>query len=103
MLGNEWQKYFDIVIIQARKPDFFAMKNNSAFRVYSPKNDRLKWKRVEKLEPNTIYSGGTIFELERLTGWDGERVLYFGDHVYTDLADLSMNHLWRTGAVIQVR
>ena len=45
---------------------------------------------------------GTLEELQRLTGWDSERVLYFGDHVFADLADLSSHHGWRTGAVIQV-
>ena len=100
MLGKGWQNYFDVVIIQAKKPDFFAHKNSSVFREYSPNSDRLKWKRVQTLEPGTIYAGGTIFELQRLTGWTGERVLYFGDHVYADLADLSLNHGWRTGAVI---
>lgn len=36
-----------------------------------------------------------------MTGWTGEKVLYLGDHVYADLADLSLNHGWRTGAIIQ--
>ena len=38
-----------------------------------------------------------------LTRWDNNRVLYFGDHPYADLADLNLNHGWRTGAIIQVR
>ena len=101
MLGEHWQDFFDVVIIQAKKPDFFAYKNSSVFREYSPKQDRLKWTRVDEFKPNKIYSGGTIEELQRLTGWSGEKVLYFGDHVYADLADLSLNHGWRTGAIIQ--
>ena len=40
-------------------------------------------------------------ELQKLTGWTGDRVLYFGDHPYADLADLSLNHGWRTGAIIK--
>jgi len=39
--------------------------------------------------------------LKRLTGWPNERVLYFGDHPYADLVDLSMEHGWRTGAIIE--
>ena len=27
-------------------------------------------------------------------------MLYFGDHPYSDLADVSLNHGWRTGAII---
>lgn len=44
---------------------------------------------------------GSLFELQALTGWSGERVLYFGDHPYADLADLSLNYGWRTGAIIE--
>jgi hypothetical protein len=29
-----------------------------------------------------------LSELQRLTDWGDERVLYFGDHPYADLADL---------------
>jgi hypothetical protein len=31
---------------------------------------------------------GSLSELQRLTDWGDERVLYFGDHPYADLADL---------------
>jgi len=79
-------------------------------RNYSPTNKRLKWKPVLSLEEGKIYTGVRIFshavttqtvskgcysfsqgsleELQRLTGWGDERVLYFGDHPYADLADL---------------
>ena len=40
-------------------------------------------------------------ELTEMTGWEGQKVLYFGDHPYADLADLSLNFGWRTGALIQ--
>jgi hypothetical protein len=36
-----------------------------------------------------------------MTGWKGQRVLYFGDHPYSDLADASLMHGWRTGAIIK--
>lgn len=39
--------------------------------------------------------------MQRLTGWQGNEVLYFGDHLYTDLADLTLKHGWRTGAIIR--
>ena len=29
---------------------------------------------------------GNFYDLRELTGWYGGKVLYFGDHVYTDLA-----------------
>jgi hypothetical protein len=44
---------------------------------------------------------GTISHLLDLTGWKGPEVLYFGDHPYTDLADVTLEHGWRTGAIIE--
>lgn len=35
-----------------------------------------------------------------MTGWRGDEVLYFGDHPYSDLADVTLEHGWRTGAII---
>lgn len=39
-------------------------------------------------------------QLQDLTGWRGHSVLYFGDHPYSDLADVTLEHGWRTGAII---
>ena len=46
---------------------------------------------------------GNFEDMIRLTQWNDDRVLYFGDHPYADLADLNLNHGWRTGAIIQVQ
>uniref|UniRef100_A0A034VLV6 5'-nucleotidase domain-containing protein 3 n=1 Tax=Bactrocera dorsalis TaxID=27457 RepID=A0A034VLV6_BACDO len=43
---------------------------------------------------------GTVKQLQDLTGWRGHNVLYFGDHPYSDLADVTLEHGWRTGAII---
>uniref|UniRef100_A0A8C6Y680 5'-nucleotidase domain containing 3 n=1 Tax=Naja naja TaxID=35670 RepID=A0A8C6Y680_NAJNA len=43
---------------------------------------------------------GNLYEFLKLTGWRGSKVLYFGDHIYSDLADLTLKHGWRTGAII---
>jgi hypothetical protein len=36
-----------------------------------------------------------------MTSWKVKLVLYFGDHPYTDLADASLVHGWKTGAIIK--
>lgn len=38
--------------------------------------------------------------MKEMTGWYGSEVLYFGDHPYSDLADVTLEHGWRTGAII---
>ena len=49
--------------------------------------------------------GGSVGELLRLTGWGREgkrkRVLYFGDHVFADLAEPSRQTGWSTGAIVR--
>lgn len=49
---------------------------------------------------NTFFIKGTVKQLQDLTGWRGHSVLYFGDHPYSDLADVTLEHGWRTGAII---
>lgn len=34
----------------------------------------------------SFYLQGNLFDFLRLTGWRGSKVLYFGDHLYSDLA-----------------
>lgn len=36
---------------------------------------------------------GNLFDFLRLTGWRGSKVLYFGDHLYSDLAVSEMSLL----------
>jgi len=55
---------------------------------------------VVKLEKGKIYYEGTVKQLQDLMGWSGQEVLYFGDHPYSDLADVTLEHGWRTGAII---
>lgn len=70
------------------------------FRVYNPDTDSHMWHRVSTLDKGRIYSEGNLFELRQFTGWSSWGVLYFGDHVYTDLADAALHHGWRTAAII---
>uniref|UniRef100_A0A7N5JJY9 5'-nucleotidase domain containing 2 n=1 Tax=Ailuropoda melanoleuca TaxID=9646 RepID=A0A7N5JJY9_AILME len=60
----------------------------------------LHWDRITRLEKGKIYRQGNLYDFLRLTEWRGPRVLYFGDHLYSDLADLMLRHGWRTGAII---
>lgn len=70
------------------------------FRIYDENTNTQLWDRVTKLEKGAIYYEGTVKNLQDLTGWRGQSVLYFGDHPYSDLADVTLMHGWRTGAII---
>lgn len=99
LTGVDWRKYFDVVIVQARKPKFFT-ENSRPMRIYDEAKGGRQWEKVNRLDKGVIYYEGTVHQLQSLTGWAGHKVLYFGDHPYTDLADVTLEHGWRTGAIV---
>uniref|UniRef100_A0A3B3C013 5'-nucleotidase domain containing 3 n=1 Tax=Oryzias melastigma TaxID=30732 RepID=A0A3B3C013_ORYME len=98
IVGKDWRDLFDVVIVQADKPGFFNDRRKPFRRVTD--KGALLWDRIHRLEKGQIYKQGNLYEFLRLTGWRGSKVLYFGDHIYSDLADLTLKHGWRTGAII---
>ncbi|XP_061062559.1 5'-nucleotidase domain-containing protein 3 isoform X2 [Eubalaena glacialis] len=98
IVGKDWRDLFDVVIVQAEKPNFFNDKRRP-FRKVNEKGVLL-WDKIYKLQKGQIYKQGNLYEFLKLTGWRGSKVLYFGDHIYSDLADLTLKHGWRTGAII---
>ncbi|XP_067292048.1 5'-nucleotidase domain-containing protein 3 [Pseudorasbora parva] len=98
IVGKDWRDLFDVVIVQADKPGFFNDRRKPFRRVTD--KGVLLWDRIHRLDKGQIYKQGNLYEFLRLTGWRGSKVLYFGDHIYSDLADLTLKHGWRTGAII---
>uniref|UniRef100_A0A4W4FJE1 5'-nucleotidase domain containing 2 n=1 Tax=Electrophorus electricus TaxID=8005 RepID=A0A4W4FJE1_ELEEL len=98
MVGKDWRDFFDVVIVQADKPHFFndCMK---PFRRLDSNGD-LQWDKIMNLDKGQIYKQGNLVDFLKLTGWRGSKVFYFGDHLYSDLADLMLRHGWRTGAIV---
>ncbi|GFS37241.1 5'-nucleotidase domain-containing protein 3 [Nephila pilipes] len=99
MLGPFWTNYFDVIVVQAKKPIFFANQSRP-FRIYDVKTGRTLWEEVKSLEKGNVYIEGNLGDLQNMTKWYGKNVLYFGDQIYSDLADLTLHHGWRTGAII---
>ncbi|KAI8098731.1 HAD-superfamily hydrolase [Halteromyces radiatus] len=90
----DWRDLFDCVIVSAGKPDFYHSRR--PFR----RTREPTWDAVQRFEPGEVYQGGNLNDFSKLTGWSGQRVLYFGDHVYSDLVDPTVQQGWRTGAII---
>ncbi|XP_047644115.1 5'-nucleotidase domain-containing protein 3 isoform X3 [Phacochoerus africanus] len=84
IVGKDWRDLFDVVIVQAEKPNFFNDKRRP-FRKVNEKGVLL-WDKIHKLQKGQIYKQGNLYEFLKLTGWRGSKVLYFGDHIYSDLA-----------------
>ncbi|XP_071949399.1 5'-nucleotidase domain-containing protein 3-like [Antedon mediterranea] len=99
LCGHNWREMFDVVVTQARKPYFFN-DTSRPFRCISTKLGIPAWSKVNNLEKGKIYLEGNIEKFVNSIHWNESGVLYFGDHVYSDLADPSLKHGWRTGAII---
>lgn len=100
IIGHNWRELFEVIIVQAGKPHFFT-NNGKPFREVDMRRKIGRWDKVSQLEKGKIYAGGTIDQFQELTGWTGHRVMYFGDHPYADLADVTLLHGWHTAAVIR--
>lgn len=93
-----WRDLFDVVIVAARKPDFFGAR----MPVFEVVNDEgLLRPAVGGLRPGGLYHGGNASLVEAHLGLSGEEILYVGDHVFTDV-HLSKSLLrWRTALILR--
>ncbi|KHJ79538.1 5' nucleotidase family protein, partial [Oesophagostomum dentatum] len=69
-------------------------------RLYDPVHDVVSFVKVVRLEEGQIYCRGNIEDLSTRAGFKGKGVLYFGDHIYTDLAEPILRLGWRTAAIV---
>lgn len=51
---------------------------------------------MSQFERGRIYQGGNVKDFSNITGWTGQKVLYIGDHIYSDLVDPTAQEGWRT-------
>lgn len=100
LLGNNWKEYFDYIIVSSRKPNFFT--DHTPFRRMDEMGV-VYWDKVGKLEKKIVYSHGNFEELAKMAGWGkrGNRVLYFGDSISSDLAEPTRRYGITTGAIIR--
>lgn len=56
------------------------------FRLLNSDAMTASWSRVTELVPGKVYQQGNVNDFIGMTGWKGSQVLYFGDHVFSDLA-----------------
>lgn len=54
LVGENWKNYFDVVIVQARKPRFFT-EETRPLRIYDEVKQTQLWDRVTKLDKGIIY------------------------------------------------
>jgi 5'' nucleotidase family. len=54
VLGDDWEEFFDVIIVQARKPMFFTDESRP-IRIYDRETNTMLWDKVTELKKGTIY------------------------------------------------
>uniref|UniRef100_A0A915PMU4 5'-nucleotidase n=1 Tax=Setaria digitata TaxID=48799 RepID=A0A915PMU4_9BILA len=99
LLGEDWTAYFNITIVDAKKPKWFA--EGTVFRQVDSKTGALKiGTHIGPLEQGQVYAGGSCDAFRRLVKARGKDVLYIGDHIFGDVLRSKKARGWRTFLVV---
>ena len=96
--GMGWRGLFDLVIVGARKPEFFV--SHAPFLEVATA-DGLLAPSVGDLKPGGAYFGGSAAGLERALGLHGDEILYVGDHMFGDVHFTKRVLRWRTALILR--
>jgi hypothetical protein len=96
--GIIWRDLFEVVIVMARKPEFFAGRG-PLFEVVNEQG--LLSPVVGGLRKGGIYVGGNGALVEEYLNLSGSELLYVGDHLYTDIRITKDVLRWRTAFVLR--
>ncbi|XP_041089682.1 cytosolic purine 5'-nucleotidase-like isoform X3 [Polyodon spathula] len=96
---KSWRSYFDLVVVDTRKPLFFG--EGTVLRQVDKDTGKLRiGTYTGGLQHGTVYSGGSsdiICDLLRVKGKD---ILYVGDHIFGDILKSKKRQGWKTYLVV---
>ncbi len=96
--GMTWRELFDVVIVAARKPEFFTTRS-PLFEVAT--DEGLLRPHQGLLEPGRAYFGGSATQIEKHLGLSGDEILYVGDHMFGDVHVTKSVLRWRTALILR--
>jgi 5'-nucleotidase len=96
--GMTWTDLFDLVIVSARKPDFFASRS-PFFEVVDHEQGLLQ--PASSLTKGGCYVGGNAQAVEQFLNLQGREILYVGDHIFGDVHVTKKLLRWRTALVLR--
>lgn len=96
--GN-WRDLFDLVVVSAAKPRFFA-EDALTFRVV---DEQRGWLAPHRglYELGAVYHGGSARLVESSLGLTGDQILYVGDHLFGDVHMSKATLRWRTALILR--
>ncbi|MEO0492082.1 MAG: HAD-IG family 5'-nucleotidase [Actinomycetota bacterium] len=95
--GQTWRDLFDLVIVSAAKPRFFA-EQGPIYRLVDADTGHLE-PHFGPLEAGEVYHGGNAHMVERAFGHDPSQFLYVGDHLFGDVHVTKDLLRWRTALI----
>jgi 5'-nucleotidase len=96
--GQTWRDLFDMVIVAARKPGFFA---SDAPLLHVVDEAGLLSPDLPPDPRGQVFFGGNARAVEALLGVTGSEILYVGDHIYADVHVSKSVRRWRTALVLR--
>ncbi|NEE01443.1 HAD-IG family 5'-nucleotidase [Phytoactinopolyspora halotolerans] len=97
--SGSWRDLFDIVVVAAAKPRFFA-EYIPAFRMVDTERGLLQPHRGP-LQVGDVYHGACARLVEQSLGLDGSHILYAGDHLFGDVHVTKSVLRWRTALIMR--
>ncbi|HSL19725.1 MAG TPA: HAD-IG family 5'-nucleotidase [Methylomirabilota bacterium] len=97
--GTTWRDLFELVIVGARKPDFFT-RDLPLFRIVDEAEGLLTPVPASFPGPGA-YVGGDASRVEAYLGLAGSQILYVGDHVFADVRMSKASLRWRTALILR--
>jgi 5'-nucleotidase len=96
--GVTWRNLFELVIVAARKPEFFS-HHAPFFEVATPEG--LLRPLAGPLTGGHAYYGGSAARLEQDLQVHGDEILYVGDHMFGDVHVSKRVLRWRTALILR--
>jgi FMN phosphatase YigB (HAD superfamily) len=96
--GRTWRDLFDVIIVSARKPDFFTVRL-PAFELAT--EDGMLREHSGHLREGGIYVGGDATLVEESFDLSGEEILFVGDHIFADVNVSKSVLRWRTALILR--
>uniref|UniRef100_A0A8C5GY17 Cytosolic purine 5'-nucleotidase-like n=1 Tax=Gouania willdenowi TaxID=441366 RepID=A0A8C5GY17_GOUWI len=97
--STPWRTFFDLVVVDTRKPLFFA--EGTVLRQVDTDTGKLRiGTYTGELHHGTVYSGGSSDIICDLLGVKGKNILYVGDHIFGDILKSKKRQGWKTFLVV---
>ncbi len=95
--GDSWRSLFDVIVVGARKPDFFT----SRAPLFEVATEDGLLRPARAVAAGKAYFGGSAGQVERALGVSGDEILYVGDHMFGDVHVSKRALRWRTALVLR--